>query len=110
MIEWRTLMPVDPAVQFPRKHTQNTQNPLVQPSFVNFGDINCVPKVKTVPSRWLLAWRRLAQITCDIPREDPRHEPIRKALDDCDDSFLADDWNAFQAEADYVERLVERKA
>jgi hypothetical protein len=109
MIDWRTLMPVDPAVQTPRKHTQNTQNPPSTPSFVNFGDINRGPKVKTEPSRWLAAWRRLAQITRDIPKDDPRHESILTALDDCDEAFLADDWHAFQVKADHIERLVERR-
>lgn len=73
------------------------------------------PEAQTVPSvrhhgmDWLGAWRDLAALTDGIARDDPRFQPVIKALDDCDAAFAVEDWNGFQQCAVKVRAIVGQK-
>lgn len=65
--------------------------------------------VSLAVQRWLPAWRELASIMNDIPKDDPRHLGVLAALDRCDTTFLAGDWTGFERAAREVHRLVEQE-
>ncbi len=56
---------------------------------------------------WLAEWRTLARITDGIRADDPRFQPVMAALEQCDTTFLAGDWPAFQRAAAQVWRAVQ---
>ena len=56
---------------------------------------------------WLAAWRELARITAGMTAEDQRFQPVMAALEQCDTTFLAGDWPAFQWAAAQVRRAVD---
>ncbi len=56
---------------------------------------------------WLAEWRSLARITDGITAEDQRFQPVMAALEQCDTTFLAGDWPAFQRAAAQVRLAVQ---
>jgi len=65
------------------------------------------PRLETPPD-WLNAWRELARLTDGLLPDDPRLQSILMALRRCDDTFLANDWPAFQRAAEHVRQAVQR--
>ena len=55
---------------------------------------------------WLKAWQELARLTYGIEPGDPRLAPVLDALNQCDEAFSADDWDAFQHCAQEVKTIV----
>lgn len=60
------------------------------------------------PPDWLGAWRELARLTDGMLPDDSRLQPILMALRRCDDTFLANDWPAFQRAVEQVRQAVQR--
>jgi hypothetical protein len=55
---------------------------------------------------WLTAWREIAALTVGITQDDHRFALIVKALDSCDEAYLAGEWSRFQQAAEQVKSLV----
>ena len=54
---------------------------------------------------WLTAWRELATVTQGIYEHDPRRQRILQLLEQCDEAFLAGNWQDFVRLAQQVKRL-----
>jgi len=63
---------------------------------------------KTPVTDWLAAWKEVAALTDAIPDDDPRFEPVRAALGQCDVAFVAGDRGAFQRATDGLRQAVAR--
>jgi hypothetical protein len=63
----------------------------------------------TATPNWLKSWQELAALTNGIARDDPHFPAVLKAVDRCDDAYLAGRWAAFLEVAEEVKRLVSRE-
>ena len=67
----------------------------------------CGDKVRKVSPDWLAAWEKLAQVTNNIERNDPRFQPVLNALEECDRAFEQGDWIQFRQAAETVQQSVQ---
>jgi hypothetical protein len=56
---------------------------------------------------WETAWRELVHQTNGIDKSDPRFLGVLNALEECDRTFAADDWGAFQRAVVQVKTCIE---
>ncbi|MDN5941095.1 MAG: hypothetical protein L0H94_04340 [Nitrospira sp.] len=65
--------------------------------------------IQPQPVDWLYEWRKLAEVTSGLTKDDPRLPPVMAALGRCDDAFLAGDYPAFMQAAVKVEEAMNRR-